>query len=59
MLVILICNVDNGGEIQERFMKFMHCSTGLIANKIADLLEIRYLISFQICCSLILFIGVK
>ena len=43
---VIVRNADNGGEIQERFMKFMHCNTGLIANKIADLLEIGWLILF-------------
>ena len=37
----ILRNVDNGGEIQEIFMKFMHYDTRLIANKIVDLLETR------------------
>ena len=52
-------STGNAGETQEGFMKLMHRDTGLIANKIADLLQIRYLISFQTSCILILFIRVK
>ena len=36
---VILSNVDNGVEIQERFMKFIYCDKGLIANKIDVLLE--------------------
>ena len=56
---VTLSNVENGIEIHDRCMKFMHCETGFVANKIDNLLEIRQLILFQISCSLILFIRVK